>query len=226
MKRKLNRSAMLGRAFLTVCALILSACLAFAGSNRISKDLERKNAPDQVGVMLGFHQVPVAECHGKVLSRGGTLKQDLGFFKGGAYTVPTCKSHDLAAVPDVVSISPDRRLHGAYIGSASAILDCHTDTVNSPVAWAQGAMSPTAALDTDGNVILLNSSSVPVSDLILWGTAAVCGNSIHRGTVGGLSILWGTLAMQGESILWGTLSVVDENALWGKSASGAFSEQE
>jgi hypothetical protein len=58
MKRKQNRSAMLGRTFLTMCALILSACLAFAGSNEISKNLERKNAPDQVDAMLRFHQVP------------------------------------------------------------------------------------------------------------------------------------------------------------------------
>ena len=59
------------------------------------------------------------------------------------------------------------------------------------------AMSPIAALDANGNVILHpNGSSVIGSQSILWGTSSVFGQSI----------LWGTGTLSGQSILWGTSS--------------------
>jgi hypothetical protein len=48
MKLSQTRSAMKGKAFLTVCALILSASLpVFAGQHKMSRDLEGKKASDQ-----------------------------------------------------------------------------------------------------------------------------------------------------------------------------------
>ena len=69
-ERTKTRSAMWGKIFLTACALILGASLAFAGPHKMSKDLEGKKASDQVNVIVQFNQVPTAFHHKKVLSRG------------------------------------------------------------------------------------------------------------------------------------------------------------
>ena len=115
---------------LMLCAVILSASLAFAGSPKMSKGLEGKNASDQVDVIVQYKQAPTAWHHEKVLSRGGTLKQKLGLVKSGAYRVPASALAGLAADPDVAYISPDRPLQGT--------LDSAAPAVNAPYAWNLG----------------------------------------------------------------------------------------
>ena len=92
-----------------VSALILSASLAFAGSPKISKDLEGKNASSQVNVIVQFRQAPTARHHQKVLNRGGKLRQELGLVKSGAYSLPESALSGLAADPDVAYIAPESR---------------------------------------------------------------------------------------------------------------------
>ena len=103
-------SASWGRTFLTLCTVILSASLAFAGSPKMAKDLEGKRPSDQVNVIVQFRQAPTAKHHQKVLNRGGKLKQELGLVKSGAYSLPASALAGLAADPDVAYISPDLSL--------------------------------------------------------------------------------------------------------------------
>ncbi len=157
--RKNTKTAMWGRIFLTACALILGASLAFAGSHKMSKDLEGKQASGQVNVIVQFNQVPTAFHHKKVLSRGGKITRDLGRFRGGAYSVPASALAGLANDPDVLFISPDRPVRSTSSGTATAVLDYHTDTVNAPASWAQG-------LDGTGiGVALIDSGVADLADL-------------------------------------------------------------
>ena len=94
-----------------------------------------------------------------MLSRGGTLKQELGQFKGAAYKVPASALADLAADPEVVYISPDRPLHSAGNNKSTAVLDYHTAAINAPAAWALG-------LDGTGiGVAVIDSGIAANSDL-------------------------------------------------------------
>ena len=116
MKRNQCQSAAWGTRFLMLCTVILTASLAFAGSPKMSKDLEGKNAFDQVDVIVQFTQAPTARHHQKVLSRGGKINRELGLVKSGAYTMPTSALEDLANDPDVAYISPDRPVNGMLTG--------------------------------------------------------------------------------------------------------------
>ena len=138
MKSKRIRSAMWGSIILTTFAYFLSVGVAFSAPAKISKDLQGRNASDQVDVIVQFNQVPTAHHHQRVFRRGGTLKRELGQFHGAAYRVPASALADLAADPDVAYISPDRPVQSTGTGSPTAVLDYHAESVNAPAAWAQG----------------------------------------------------------------------------------------
>ena len=162
---------------LVICALTVSACLAFAGSPKISRDLKAKEASGQVDVIVQFRSVPTAAHHQKVFNRGGKLKRQLGRFKGAAYTMPASELEDLASDPAVLYITPDRKLHGASTGQPAAVLDFHNETINAPVAWAQGLDGTgigVAVIDSGiGNVPDLTASNIVYSqDFTGSGSAA------------------------------------------------------
>ena len=77
MERNQCQSATWGKRFLMLCAVILSASLAFAGPRKMAKDLGGKNASGQVDVIVQFTQAPTARHHQKVFNRGGKLRQEL-----------------------------------------------------------------------------------------------------------------------------------------------------
>jgi len=81
------------------------------------------------------------------------------------------------------------------------------------------AMSPSAALDRKGNVVLVpGGSSVIGTRSTIWGAGPVFGDSVLWGlNVNGQSILWGTSTLGGESILWGTNAASASSILWGTS---------
>ena len=161
------------RTLLAVCAAILSAGMAFADSSKMSSDLMGKDGSGQVDVIVQFKDVPTAQDHEKVFSRGGVLKTDLGRFRGGAYRVPVSTLSELAADPGVVYISPDRPLKGA---ATSIQLDYHNETINSSAAWSQnltGAGIGIAVIDSgiDAAVPDLNSTVVYNQDFTGIGSA-------------------------------------------------------
>ena len=115
---------------LTVSALVLIASLASAGSSKISKDLVGKKASDQVNVIVRYTRTPTARHHHKVLSLGGTLKQELSVIKAGAYSIPASALASLVADPEVAYVSLDRSLAG-YLNNGSP-------AINAPYAWSLG----------------------------------------------------------------------------------------
>jgi serine protease AprX len=78
-------------------------------------------------------------------------------------------------------------------------------------ATAGSALSPAVALDSSGNVYLVNGTSVIWGGSVVWGNSVVWGTSVIWGanTVGqsviwGNSVVWGNSTIQGYSVVWGT----------------------
>src|SRR5216683_4141787 len=121
-------------ALLTLITL-LAAGLSFADGNKhkLSNDLDAlKGRHDgaTVDVIIQFNQTPTDAHHQKVQNKGGVLKTNLDFIKGAHYSVPVESLDALADDPDVVYISPDRRLSGSLDNTAAA--------VNAKAAWQAG----------------------------------------------------------------------------------------
>jgi serine protease AprX len=159
-----TQNTLLVRAFFMFYTLILATSLAFADPAqtsskpvKISPDLKEANASGQVDVIVQFKQVPTTTFHQKVLSRGGKIKTELGQFKGGAYTMPVSALTDLASDPDVVYISPDRRLNGATQSAIPATLDYHTAAIDAPAASAEGLNGAGVGVALIDSGITLNS---------------------------------------------------------------------
>jgi len=121
-------------ALLTLITLLVAGlCLADSNKHKLSNDLsalkEGHNGAT-VDVIIQFNQTPTDAHHQKVQSKGGVLKTKLDFIKGAHYSVPVESLDALADDPDVVYISPDRRLSGALDQTAAA--------VNAQAAWQAG----------------------------------------------------------------------------------------
>jgi len=161
MKSKIKRSAMWGRSTLLLGALlILAAGVAFAGRAKLSRDLDGKKPSDQVNVIVQFNAVPTARHHKAVLRRGGKLMREMKRIRSGAYSIPASALADLQANPDVLYVSPDRRLYSTGTSApAGPVVDYHTDAIHAAAAWAQG-------LDGAGvGVAVIDSGIAPVNDL-------------------------------------------------------------
>jgi hypothetical protein len=96
MTRKQCQSAAWGKRLLMLTAVMLSSCLAVAGSPKMSKDLEGKNPSDLVDVIVQFKQAPTQMHFSKVQGRGGLLRRQLGVVKGGAFRLPASALKELA----------------------------------------------------------------------------------------------------------------------------------
>ena len=99
------------------------------------------------------------------------------------------------------------------IQAALSNLDLASSTVGS-------ALSPTVAVDSNGNVYVVKNSSVVWGGSVVWGTSVVWGNSVIWGTnasgqsvIWGSSVVWGSNATQGYSVIWGT------SVVWGTSST-------
>ena len=159
MNQRTIRSSVLGKAFLMLSALVLCTGMAFAGSRKISKDLQGKDPSSMVDVIVQFDQVPTAKYHQKIMDRGGALKRQLGQFKGSAYRMPASELEDLAKDPAVKYISMDRPLRGSGTTGTSWVLDYHNETINTSSASTQG-------LNGNGiGVAVIDSGIASVSDL-------------------------------------------------------------
>src|SRR6266481_6019550 len=120
-------------ALLTLITLLVAGLCLADGKHKLSKDLDAlkgSHSGASVDVIIQFNQTPTDAHHHKVQDKGGVLKTKLDFIKGAHYSVPVESLDDLADDPDVVYISPDRRLSGALDQTAAA--------VNANVAWQAG----------------------------------------------------------------------------------------
>jgi serine protease AprX len=80
------------------------------------------------------------------------------------------------------------------------------------------AMSPAVAIDSNGNVYVVPSSSEVWGNSVMWGNSVVWGTAVMSGTnasgqsvLWGSSVCWGTSTDQGYGVVWGT------SVMWGTS---------
>lgn len=159
------------------------ASIVNAQSHKMSKDLTARNASDRVDVIVQFKQELTPRQHQKVLSRGGSLKRELGFVKSGAYSVPTSVLADLAADPDVAYISPDRPLSST--ASFTPTLDYYTATINAPYGWTLG-------YDRTGiGVAVIDSGIIDIPDLHGQNYRVVFSQNFVGGTSGSANDQYG-----------------------------------
>src|SRR3989454_1022684 len=120
-------------ALLTLITLLVAGLCLADGKHKLSKDLDAlkgSHSGASVDVIIQFNQTPTYAHHKKVQNKGGVLKPKLDFIKAAHYSVPVESLDALADDPDVVYISPDRRLSGSLDNTAAA--------VNAKVAWQSG----------------------------------------------------------------------------------------
>ena len=110
-------------------------------------------------MIVQFTQVPTSKHHQLITKRGGRINRQLGRFRGGAYRISASALADLANDPNVVYISPDRRLSASSTSASAWTLDYHNETANASAAWAQG-------LDGTGiGVAVIDSGIADLSDM-------------------------------------------------------------
>jgi len=148
-------------------------------------------------------------------------------FKGlvqSSYAVDTTTGQTFIEQADVLTVG------AGYLDIQAAL----ASNALAPAA-AGSALSPLAAVDANGDVVMIQNgssvlgSSASSSDGTLWGTATGAGDGTLWGTgVGsGDGTLWGTASVWGDAAvngtLWGTTlaSGTGDGTLWGTSAAAA-----
>ena len=121
MKLSKYRRALTG---LLTLALITVPGIALAQSTRISKDLSQASTSGSVNVIVQYRVIPTDSHFARVLSRGGSLRDDMRNLKAGAFRVPANSISSIANDPDVSYISPDRQVAGT--GNPGANNSSHT----------------------------------------------------------------------------------------------------
>jgi len=94
-----------------IAIFIFTTSLAVAGQLKISRELENLDPNSTVDVIVQFTEAPTERHHQKVLSQGGMLRSSLELVKAGAYSVPAGSIGLLANDPEVIHISPNRKVN-------------------------------------------------------------------------------------------------------------------
>jgi serine protease AprX len=187
MRRNQCDCAVWGR-LLTLCAMILTASLAFAGSNKVASDLQDEmsaaNPYATVDIIVQYVSKPGNTQFAKVLKKNGILKNHLDVMNGAVFTVPVSLLPDLASDPDVAYIAPDRPLYSTS-GSPTAVLDYYPATVNAPVAWGQGLNG------TSIGVAVIDSGIIDIPDLHGQNYRVVFSQNFVGGTSGSANDQYG-----------------------------------
>ena len=114
-------------AFFTIVTLTLSSATLYGQGAHISDTLRSANPKSNVDVIVRYRHSPTLANHQLVNSLGGKLKTELRSINSGSYSLVAANLQALAADPDVISISPDRKVHMLIDNSAAA--------VNASAAW-------------------------------------------------------------------------------------------
>ncbi len=184
-------SGLWGGKLALLCLLLLSTAPAFAGKEKLSRELRSQSQP-QVDVIVQFRQTPNSKHLAKVTGKGGKLKHQLGLVNGAAFAgLPAGALAALADDPDVAYITPDRKVNGAA--------DYSNQAVGADLAWqfygVDGSGVGVAVIDSginsvgDLNYSGSRSSRIVYSQNFASGantTADLYGHGTHvAGIIGG-----------------------------------------
>src|ERR1017187_7777748 len=165
---------------LTFCLVLLAALPCAAGNKKISRDLNVTSGDPnaQTTVMVQFGSDMSDQDSADVAKKGGSLKVKLGSV--AAFSLPVSSILDVATLPNVTYVSPDRPVHGQ--------LNYTTAAVNAGIAWKYGWSGAGIAIVDSGispSADLLGgkkgSSSVVYSEAFggLAGTVDLYGHGTH-----------------------------------------------
>jgi serine protease AprX len=147
------------RSTLRLILAILLACFVSYGDSRfkVSRDFDQMDQNQATEVIVQFRQAPTDKHHKKVKDKGGEFKRDLHVIKGALYSIPPGQVKKLADDPDVVFMSPNRKVKGS--------LDVTTAAANAGAAASYG-------LDGTGvGIAILDSGVSAHPDLRKSGTS-------------------------------------------------------
>ena len=101
------------QALLRFATFLLAASLAFAGSPKISKDLEGVDPGATLDLIVQFSSGATAANKKKIRNHGGKARRDLESVKGFEASLPGSELEALAADDEVSYISADRPVKAA-----------------------------------------------------------------------------------------------------------------
>jgi len=118
--------------FLTVvmAAIFVGCKVITAQEEKISPDLKPTASGSTVDVIIEYGRQPTPALHAKVTEVGGFLRRELKSIGSASYTVLAASLQWLLLDPEILHISPDRKVH--------MLLDNTTAAVNAPAAWNMG----------------------------------------------------------------------------------------
>ena len=146
------------QAFMRFAIFLLAASLVFAGSPKISKDLEGLEPGTFVDVIVQFEKAPSEADFGAVRGRGATEKKRLPLIKSGVFSLPVAALAGVANNPAISFISPDRPVQ--------ASLDYAVETLGADIALDYG-------WDGDGIGVAIIDSGVYAHEDLEWPTDRV-----------------------------------------------------
>ncbi len=84
-------------------SVVLSICLSGAcwgASEKLSPELRGANASPDLDVIIQYKQVPTNADHQTVAEKGGVMKRQFRYVRGGVYHVPSSALDDIAKAPE------------------------------------------------------------------------------------------------------------------------------
>jgi serine protease AprX len=112
--------------------VVLTASWAFAGSPKISKDLQQRSSDQWVNVIVQYRVPPGSAQYAKVVVKGGALQQNLPVINAAALTVKRSSLAALASDPNVAYVSLDRK-----VWATATVTDFYDQAVLAPYAWSK-----------------------------------------------------------------------------------------
>src|SRR5207249_4773914 len=142
-------------------SILGAARLLAAPAHRHSQDLEGlESSSETMDVIVQFAETPSARHHAKVRAHRGSLKTTLDLIRSSVYAVPASEIESLSADPDVVYVSPDRKVTGS--------LDLTAAAVNAPQVWQNYGLDGRGI----GVAIIDSGFSTFSDDLNTWTASA------------------------------------------------------
>jgi serine protease AprX len=130
---------------------------AFGQGAHVARELRQASSESNVEVIVQFKQAPNAGDFQLLRDLGGVLKASLSVIQSASYSIPATSLPSLAANPNVLSISPNRRVR--------MLLDNTTAAVNALAGWSIG-------LDGSGIGIAVIDSGIAAHDDLKGGTGS------------------------------------------------------